>query len=414
MSRLRKSAPWALSAVLHGAVLAWLWQAKPPPSRATGPAKPLFVEIFHVPAKTAAPVKPHPPLAARAERAKAPPPGPAHPTAAEASAGGARSADLPTAEPPSATSRATTHLMPSLVNPSMLGPASGLGVPVPVDPHGHLLHNRPEELPSREQLAAQEHTVVKRRTEGWANDTLSERRVTNGLVAEYFYDLQKALSKAAKHPPKIDLPGLGSEAMENYAQGVSNFGKTGNPLGESPPRDTDHDQEGILAAQQGSKEGTPGNSASEGYANYAQMMATTSMIRGMGKPEPGVTAIVEMFQKADGNLEDIKLLASSGSPQFDSFVLKSAPTAIGALPAPPREGVGIHLEGLHTVWAFTGTRSYLKDVHDLQKKDIPYAAGMGALAAATGGLQFDETGKVAIPDFRDPKYSCKVKLLRVY
>src|SRR5262249_49914866 len=114
------------------------------------------------------------------------------------------------------------------------------------------------------------------------------------------------------------------------------------------------------------------------------------------------------------NVQGTLLLQSSGNSAFDTHVVRSAPLAIERLGEPPANGAGIHPEGIRSAWSFEGHVVYQKKLRDIDlKKDWWYHAITAPLALVTG--TFDETtGDIYTTDFRNPKFVCKVKLLRVY
>jgi hypothetical protein len=305
--------------------------------------------------------------------------------------------------------------LPDVPRAIALGPKSrpgpGLAVPGEDTAGGHLLHNDPGELPSQEQLARQEVARVRELTEGFAQDVFAERRATNGLVDPYFDDMRKALEEASKDPPPFRIPE--SPPLASWAQGASSFGGTGNPYGEDNPAfDPLTDSVGRLAMQQDQAFGGP-YGLQNGSANMAQLLAYNRDF--LHPKEPGITAVVELLQEANGQLRSVKLLSQSGDKGFDSYVLGAAPSALKLLPPPPDHGPGLHSDGIHSAWAFTGHRVFLKDLKDFKTpKEKAYAAGMGALSALTGGGQFDVTGQMRVPDLLHPRYTSTVRLLRIY
>jgi hypothetical protein len=127
-----------------------------------------------------------------------------------------------------------------------------------------------------------------------------------------------------------------------------------------------------------------------------------------------LVAILEFRQASDGKLLSTLLLRSSGDKVFDTHVLHTAPESIAKAGLPRPGAAGIHADGIRSVWAFEGRVVYRKKAREIHlEKDWWYFAASAPLSLITGN--FDETtGDVYVVDLHDPKYTCAVRLLRVY
>src|SRR5690606_5565377 len=91
-------------------------------------------------------------------------------------------------------------------------------------------------------------------------------------------------------------------------------------------------------------------------------------------------AEVRIEQGPDGSVHAVSLVKGSGNVDFDRHVLSVAPRSIATLPPPPKEGSGIHPDGMRSHWAFEGHLRLDKKLKDFRiPQDLPYLVGASAL-----------------------------------
>lgn len=262
----------------------------------------------------------------------------------------------------------------------------------------------PDEVFDKDVLKEVEAERVKSRVDGWLDDDRATGRVERGLVDTYFGSVRQALEAATANPPHFK-PQLFQSLLRDWASAAQAYGSSGSH--SSPERGRPGEQSPLGTARE-DKPGTPlddfGRTLDRGAA--LRSFADDGRVR--------MLAIVEIRQARNGRVKQTLLLQSSGNPAFDAHVLRAGPTAIDGLPEAPARGAGIHADGMRTAWAFEGRVVYRKKVHEIELgKDWWYFLAAAPAALATGS--FDETtGDVYVVDLHDPKFVCRVKLLRVY
>ncbi len=291
---------------------------------------------------------------------------------------------------------------------------SAVALPAPEEPEskGQTVHNRPEELPDPEAMLAFEAERVHDRVDGWAQKTLARTRVENGVVPYYFHDLRHRLEKLTSEPPPFaepfglkSLPEHGKQAINGWSTAAKAYGKTG----------------AAYQAPDGYKElhGVAKSELEKGGTQAMRFNATVSAgehLREFGNGRMGeeLIAVVEVKQGSNGALVDLSLLQPSSSVRFDAWVMQQAPKAVDGRVSPPDAGVGIHADGMRSVWAFKGRVTYKRDLKDAKLLEDGWYVGLMAIPGLLTG-NFDEvTGKVEYIDLRHPRYECSVQLLEVY
>lgn len=278
----------------------------------------------------------------------------------------------------------------------------GMDQPVPApEPGGRT--TRPGDEPELDPSAAAAVAAVaadnlKRRVDGWIDDEMATRRVTTGVVDSYFSSMRKALQDGAQNPPPFDshpLRRLGA----GWAAAAQRYGETGNPYPQEPKGRRGLDLASPMDRARLESRGPR-------YEGLAQTLADAA--------PGGLLAILEFRQASDGKLLSTLLLRSSGDQAFDTHVLRTAPDSIAKAGAPRPGAAGLHADGIRSAWAFEGRVVYRKKVRDIHlEKDWWYFAASAPLSLISGN--FDETtGDVYVVDLHDPKYTCAVRLLRVY
>lgn len=457
MWRLRRLG-WAglISLALHALVfgLFWAWGPSSSTGRMAPPrAKAMEVEIVTLPPKTppaAEPPKnvppPQPPVATRKAPAPTPPPVKPH----------APSKDAP-AEPPPATAtrepstppppiatreptpsedtpRAPAEDVPRLdittrvpnsdrptadapraqtpgsLSPNLLpspGSNTGIIITTPENSRGGGRTLRPGDPSlSAESLAAEERARVSERVQDIADERRARDRVDTGRVHPYFGTLRAQLEKQMDAPPLFDMPSFPKQLMYAYAEKARQFGATGSP-GAMPGRRSAPKPSEMLAQRARSEPAydrlRSQAQAGEELQDFAHGVSTLKL-----------TVTLELNQGPDGILREVKLISRSGNRAYDDYVLQAIPPALGKVPAPPEDAMGVHTNGIRSVWAVEGRVVYVRKASDMKKgTDSVYLAALAAAGFLAGN--FDETkGEVYVIDVRNPHFECRSHLLRVY
>jgi outer membrane biosynthesis protein TonB len=391
---------WAglISVLLHAALLALLWESEPvrPVSAPPADSPPIVVEIFSAPPET--PARPtHPPPKPATRPPHTPPPSKrASPEISASPTEPKGSEDAPLAEEPK-------H--PSLLPPT---PSGGWSVPETAEaPRGRTIYPDDPSL-SPEALKAEEEARVTARVQTFAEDDLATLRVANGLVHPYFSEIRSSLEKQMENPPLFDAKGNGQRLVQNYLKAAESYGATGTtgasrrppgPIGREPP-----------TASERLESISKGNPAHDSMRAF---LAAGEAMQQLAEPAPDLVIVLELQQAADGQLHSVQVVEPSGNKAFDTYVLGAVPPALAKLAPPPAQALGVHPDGIRTLWAVEGRVVYLRKLSEMEKKDAWYvatAAGLGVLAG-----RFDETtGDVYVIDVLNPKFVCRPRLLRVW
>ncbi|NMO20920.1 TonB C-terminal domain-containing protein [Pyxidicoccus fallax] len=254
-------------------------------------------------------------------------------------------------------------------------------------------------------LAEQERARVGGRVQGFIDDEQAHLRVANGQIDPYFSTLRKALEKALEDAPVFSGTSLLGNSKTSWAAQAEQFGATGNPgSGPAPRAPTPAEQLQALQRQHGDK-------WMEYLRGRVQAVGEMQKLAGGGGNKLVVT--LELRQGADGSLREAKLVSRSGNPQYDTYVMNAVPSALAKLPPPPDQARGVRPDGIHTLWSVEGRVIYLRKLKDLKTDDAAYLAA--AFAAGLLAGRFEETtGELEVIDFRNPRFECQPRLLRVY
>lgn len=420
---------WAAlaSLAIHVTLLALLWDAAPPVVPALPPTTsqaPLVVEF--ITRSTVEPSTPPPPP--REERPAKPPPlrepRPRHIPAKERAPSTGHAPDTGDTESPSTdpTSPGTTpHASqapeaapdtPKQARPTERGffplPPSLLpgGPPVtgPKLQSGHTLRPGDPSL-SPEALAAREEARVSGRVQGFIDDKQAELRVANAQIDPYFSRLREALEKSLEDAPVFDGISLLGQATHSWASQAGRFGATGNP-GTGPVPAAPTVSEKLKELQE-----RDGDESMEDLRARIQAGEELQKLAGGGGSKLVVT--LELHQGPDGTLRDVKLVSTSGNKAYDAYVLSGVPPALVKLAPPPDKARGVRPEGIHTLWSVEGRVVYLRKLKDLKGQDTLYMAAAAAAGVLAGRFE-ETTGEIEVIDFRNPRFVCQARLLRVY
>ncbi|HYI00703.1 TonB C-terminal domain-containing protein [Hyalangium sp.] len=413
---------WAglLSVLLHAAILALLWEHEPVrPVSAPPEPPPLVVEVISEPPKPPKPPAPtpaSPPAPQPPARPPEPTPKPApdsapaiapEPAAARAPdrdpEPGSASPEAPAPTPlPEDTPLAEETRRPSLLPPT---PEGGWSVPGTAEaPRGRTLLPGDPSL-SPEVLKAEERARVSARVQAFAEDDLATLRVENGLVHPYFSELRASLEKQMEHPPMFDVKSTGKRLAENYLKQAESYGATGTthknpgPIGREPPT--------ALERLEALSKGNPAHDSMRAFLQAGEAMQQ------LAEPSPDLVIVLELQQAPDGQLRSVQVVERSANKAFDKYVLEAVPPALAKLTPPPEQALGVHPEGIRTLWAVEGRVVYLRKLSELEGQDAWYVASAAGLGVLSG--RFDETtGDVYVIDIRNPKFVCRSRLLRVW
>ncbi|WP_347402423.1 TonB C-terminal domain-containing protein [Corallococcus macrosporus] len=310
--------------------------------------------------------------------------------------------DRPTAEAP----RSPPGTLPSSLLPSP-GLSGGVIISTPENSRGGGRTLRPGDPSlSAESRLADERALVSERVQGIVDERRARDRVDTGRVHPYFGKLRAQLEKQMDAPPLFDMPSFPKQMLYAYAERARQFGATGAPGNIPGPRQAP--KPGELIARRARNE--PGynrlrglTQAGEELQDFAHGVSTMKLI-----------VTLELLQGADGTLREVKLISRSGNRAYDDYVLQSVPPALGKFPPPPPDAMGVHTDGIRSVWSVEGRVVYVRKVSEMKKgTDNVYLAALAAAGLLAGN--FDETtGEVYVIDVRNPHFECRSRLLRVY
>jgi TonB family protein len=259
---------------------------------------------------------------------------------------------------------------------------------------------------AQEQRARAEASArqVGQRVTAWARDDLAEVRVRSGAADHYFREVGKAMERLAQleRPHAFDLQGGVQRNMRSYLHELESYGATGAP-GPPPP-------------------GSPGRTGQpdpQGMHHIAEATAEQSRrLRHMIDQFAGndLVVVMELVQDAQGRIHQVRVVQSSGDAAFDEHLAQVA-ARMDLLPGMPDHVVARSPDGVRTTWEFRGRYSFLKKLREMEMNnvgDAAYLAAMG-LGSLLAGLPFEETTlDLYVIDVRDPKFTVRSRLLRLY
>jgi hypothetical protein len=291
--------------------------------------------------------------------------------------------------------RATaTRLLPSA---DILGPGAAPAA------HGHLVvndaHSRGNNGEQGDGKAADSNEAAaeaQARVQGLAEDMLADARVRSGQVDPNLEGLGTSL-EASLGNSELSLRGTALQEMARaWLAAARADARTGNPRDEGTPA-----------------EGQP--------------QTLTPHAFGDGSYGQGLIALLDIRLGPGGRPVTTDLVGPSGNRAFDRYVVDQAPVAIALLPTATGQAADggmdlLHARGSHSVWEFEGKMKYAKKLRlgELHLRDVAGLAGHAVLSTLTTGYggptaQFDEqSGAIEAVDLANPKFSCHVRLLRLY
>nr|WP_233585371.1 hypothetical protein [Corallococcus sp. CA054B] len=392
--------------------------ATPPSVKPRAPAKDVPTEPPPATA-TRAPSEPPPPVATRAPSEPPPPPVATREPAPSEDAPRAPADDLPrldiatrapTADGDRPTVDAPRAPTPGSLPPNLLpspGSSTGVIITTPENSRGEGRTLRPGDPSlSAESLAAEEHARVSERVQGIVDERRARDRVDTGRIHPYFGQLRAQLEKQMDAPPLFDMPSFPKQLLYSYAEKARQFGASGSPGAMPGPRKPP--KPGELLAKRARDE--PGYNRLRGLSQAGEELQDFAH----GVSTMKLTVTLELLQGPDGLLREVKLISRSGNRAYDDYVLQAVPPALGKSAAPPPDAMGVHTDGIRSVWAVEGRVVYVRKVSEMKKgTDNIYLAALTAAGLLAGN--FDETtGEVYVIDVRNPHFECRSRLLRVY
>jgi uncharacterized protein YnzC (UPF0291/DUF896 family) len=278
-------------------------------------------------------------------------------------------------------------------------------MPEPEAPRGRTIRPGDPSL-SPEVLRAEEQARVTERVQTFAENELATLRVENGLVHPYFSQIRASLEKQLENAPVFDTKGNSKRLAQAWLDRAERYGATGTT--PAKPRDARAPPTALERL-----EALPAKDSAT-YKRMRAFLQAGEAIQQMAEAPAELVIILELRQGPDGQLQSVKVVERSGNKAFDAYVLEAVPPALARLTPPPTgKALGVHPEGIHTLWAVEGRVVYLRKLSELEGQDAWYvasAAGLGVLAG-----RFEETtGEVYVIDLRNPKFVCSPRLLRVW
>ncbi|MBL8916850.1 MAG: hypothetical protein JNM17_39470 [Archangium sp.] len=296
-------------------------------------------------------------------------------------------------------------------------------------PRGRTL--TPSDMPSKEEVRADEQARVEERVGGFARSMLARARATNGLPDPAYGALGAALRDATDEVPQfIDTNSpkeVGKAFAESWLAGAERYGKTGAPYAEPEGRLESIEKPSALAdaAARGSPDAI----------NMVNFLAAGARMQEFADGRAGLElyALVEVKQLHSGAVESVRMIRPSGLKPFDVWVVdKANEVAVNFT----FDG-GLSKKPLRSVWRFDGIMKFRRK---LNVKELNGRAAIGMVAMSVISAlsmignetppmpgepprplgprvpslvgRFDEmTGDIDVVDFTNPTYDCKVTLL---
>ncbi|MCY1033060.1 TonB C-terminal domain-containing protein [Corallococcus sp. BB11-1] len=300
--------------------------------------------------------------------------------------------------------RAPGPLPPNLLPPP--GSSGGVIITTPENSRGGGRTLRPGDPSlSPQALAAEEQARVSERVQGFVDDRRARDRVETGRIHPYFSKLRAKLERQMDEPPLFDMPSLPRQLLYSWADKARQFGATGSPGAVPPSRAAP--KPGELLAQRARNNPEFDrlralSQAGDELQSFAHGVSTLKLV-----------VTLELLQGPDGTLREVKLVSRSGNPAYDDYVLQSVPAALAKTPPPPDDAMGVHPDGIRTLWAVEGRVVYVRKLRDMKGTDTAYLAAAAAVGVLAGGFE-ETTGEVYVIDVRNPHFECRSRLLRVY
>jgi hypothetical protein len=278
--------------------------------------------------------------------------------------------------------------------PSWLGGAPSTGAPG-AEPESRGRTLRPGDPSLEPESNAETSERLTARVQDWADDGAATARAKGIGQHPYFEQARDSMEGALARTEGGDARQLGIKnpmagILKNYTQAAEEYGKTGNPGGASPPPTPTQSER--LA------ERFKDEPSAERLRMMVQARETLEALNNRGAL---LTLTLELRHARSGELLDAKLTEPSGNPQFDAFVLRVAPGALGTLTPPPEEALRGR-DSLRTQWLVEGWLYTPKELLD------------AASALASGQLVLPLDLLLEKERMKGTRFEYRARLLKVY
>ncbi len=280
--------------------------------------------------------------------------------------------------------------------------------------HGVTLHNTGTE-PDARAARAEEEARINELVDTAYRQEFGRIRVVNGTFDPAYTALREGLKQATREVPSFintnSPQAVGRALLDGWRAGAERYGKTGSAYErpEAGGRHLNAERPSAIAGQ------APTHPTA---GNFLQFLSAGARLQEFADGAAGVElfALVEIRQRASGDLQSVTLVHPSGLAEFDAWVVERAQTVGGSLTV----DAGL-TRALRSLWRFDGRLTYRRklDQHVLTDPRATLGLlGTIALNALSGGRvpaaagRFDEvTGVGDFVDLSNPQYQCDVTLL---
>jgi hypothetical protein len=217
---------------------------------------------------------------------------------------------------------------------------------------GHTVVNSEQERPDPVALRDYTQEKLSRRMGALVEGMVAGVQTRTGLVEPYF---SRARAQLEKDLSSGNVPLPKGAAVQQILKGVGQlqeqFGKTGSPFGSGQEPNTSNlaiarsETNGMALQLHDAESGASTRQLGQSMISNA---ASASVL-----DHAWVEAIIELVQEAGGGIADAHVVKSSGSKDFDEYVLHRARKVFLRLEEPPISGQGISADGWRTFWKFS-------------------------------------------------------------
>lgn len=230
---------------------------------------------------------------------------------------------------------------------------AGMNGVEPEAARGHTVVNSPEERP--DPVAMREYTEEKlgRRTGAMVGSLVADAQAKNGLVHPYFMGARAAM-EGSMSDGDVPLPkekSVARESLKGFLKNQENYGRTGNPF--APGAEPKWDDFSLARNENSSMAMQARDPEWAGIMRQAEQSMAAQDATSRIADHAFVEAILELVQEPGGGIADAQIVKSSGSKDFDEYVLHRARKVFLTLEDPPDEGHGISSAGWRSLWKFS-------------------------------------------------------------
>jgi hypothetical protein len=260
-------------------------------------------------------------------------------------------------------------------------------------PRGRTLYPGDAALESESTEETSERLTA--RVQDWMDDEAAGARAGGVGKHPYFEQVRGSMEGALARTEGGEAHQLGirnpiAGVLKSYTQAAEEYARTGNPGGASPPPTPLHSEQ--LAER-----------FKDEPAARRLMMAIQGRetLEALNNRSALLTVTLELRQARSGELLDAKLTEPSGNPQFDAFVLRVVPGALGTSAPPPEEALRGR-DSLRTLWQVEGWLYTPKELLD------------AASTLASGQLALPLDLLLDPEKLERPRFEYRARLLKVY